>query len=316
MGYVSMAFQSTLSCSAVCSGIGLHTGQRAHIILKPAPVNSGITFIRTDLKDKNVISANGLNVTTTQLGTTITNEHGAEVSTIEHLMAACAGIGLDNLIVEINGPEVPIMDGSSALYCRLMLQAGLTEQAAPRRFIRVLRPVEVRDGNKIARLSPAETAGDPLMLKVRIDFESAAIGVQTASLWLTPDAFVEKIAFARTFGFAKDVEKLQTMGLARGGSMDNAIVLDGDKVLNPEGLRVRDEFVRHKILDAIGDLFLAGGFIEGVFEGDQPGHAMNNRLLRALLDDSSAWEWATAEAEELMSVAQPPQPAPVMAALA
>ncbi len=295
-----MAYQTTLAGPAVCAGIGLHTGARAKLVLKPGEPDSGIVFVRTDITDRdNRVVACGLNVATTQLGTTLTNDAGVSVSTVEHLMAACAGVGLDNLIVEIDGPEIPIMDGSSALYCRLLLQSGLSRQARPRRRIRVLKPVEVRDGDKYARLSPARRKGDPMDLRVRIDFDNAAIGEQTYAFRLTPGAFVEHLAFARTFGFARDVEKLQSMGLARGGSLDNAVVLDGENVLNPEGLRSADEFVRHKMLDAIGDLFLAGGFIEGAFDGDQPGHALNNRLVRALLQSDDAWEWVSDTSESL-----------------
>ncbi len=289
-----MAYQTTLLGPAVCAGVGLHTGERAKLVLKPAEANTGIVFVRTDVSDKNnVIPADGRLVTTTQLGTTLANADGVSVSTVEHLLAACAGLGLDNLIVEIDGPETPIMDGSSALYCRLMMHAGIKTLAQPRRRIKVLKTVEVRDGDKFARLTPSKNERDPFELRVRIDFSSAAIGEQECRFVLTPEAFVEDLAFARTFGFAQDVEKLQSMGLARGGSMDNAIVLDGDDILNPEGLRSQDEFVRHKILDAIGDLQLAGAPIVGVFEGDQPGHAINNKLVRALLADESAWAWET-----------------------
>ena len=289
-----MAYQTTLSGPAVCAGVGLHTGDRARLVLKPAPADTGVVFIRTDVKDRdNAIPAQGRLVSTTQLGTSLTNEDGVSVSTVEHLVAACAGVGLDNLVIEIDGPEVPIMDGSSALYCRLLKQAGLSSLGRLRRRIRVLKPVEVREGDKFARLSPSAQPGSDMDMHVRIDFKSAAIGEQSRFFRLTPETFVDQLAFARTFGFARDVEKLRSMGLARGGSMDNAIVLDGDDVLNPEGLRVADEFVRHKLLDAIGDLHLAGAFIDGVFEADQPGHSINNRLVRALLDDESAWTWAT-----------------------
>ena len=290
-----MAYQTTLAGPAVCAGVGLHTGERARIVLKPAAANTGIVFVRTDLEGDNVVIANALCVSTTQLGTTLTNDAGVSVATVEHLMAACAGVGIDNLIIEIDGPELPIMDGSSALYCRLLLQSGVKELSAPRRVIRICKPVELRHGAKLVRFEPAEKAGAPLELRVRIDFESAAIGEQERRFSLTPGAFARDLAFARTFGFARDVEKLQSMGLARGGSMENAVVLDGDEILNPEGLRVNDEFVRHKLLDAIGDLYLAGAPIEGVFIGNQPGHALNNQLVRALLEDETAWEWVEQE---------------------
>ena len=293
-----MTFQTTLSGPAVCAGVGLHTGERARLALKPADAGTGIVFVRTDIKDSDpVIVSHGLNVTTTQLGTTLANEEGITVSTVEHLLAACAGVGLDNAIVEIDGPEVPIMDGSSALYCQLLLQTGLKELTAPRRLMRILKPIEVRDGGKFARFSPS-LPGAPMEFRIRIDFTSAAIGEQLYKFELTPGAFVEHLAFARTFGFARDVEKLQSMGLARGGSMENAIVLDGDTILNPEGLRAENEFVRHKMLDAIGDLYLSGAFIEGVFEADQPGHAINNKLVRALFENSDCWEWTSNETKD------------------
>ena len=293
-----MAYQSTLSGPAVCAGVGLHTGERVKLALKPAPIDTGIVFIRSDITDKNnVIPALATNVTTTQLGTTLANEHGVTVSTVEHLMAACAGVGLDNLIIEIDGPEAPIMDGSSALYCRLLLQTGLTDQSAPKRRLRILKPVEIEAGGSRLSFKPADERGAPFELRVRIDFSNQVIGEQLYTFQLTPGAFVEQLAFARTFGFAQDVEKLHAMGLARGASMENAVVLDGDTILNPEGLRVEDEFVRHKILDAIGDLHLAGGYIEGVFEGDKPGHAVNNQLVLELLKQTDAWEWVSDEVE-------------------
>lgn len=290
-----MTFQTTLCGPAVCAGVGLHTGERVRMAFKPADANTGVVFIRANASDKDpVVIADARNVTTTQLGTTLANEDGVSVATVEHLMAACAGVGLDNVIIEIDGPEAPIMDGSSALYCRLLLQTGLRQLPALRRRIRMLETVEVREpGGKFARLSPALQQAAPFEMRIRIDFDSAAIGEQTFRFAMTPGAFVEKLAFARTFGFARDVEMLQSRGLARGGSMENAIVLDGDAILNPEGLRVADEFVRHKMLDAIGDLHLAGAFIEGVFEADQPGHAINNRLVRKLLETPDAWEWTT-----------------------
>ena len=289
-----MAYQSTLSGPAVCAGVGLHTGERVKLALKPAPIDTGIVFVRSDITDKNnVIPALATNVTTTQLGTTLSNGDGVTVSTVEHLMAACAGVGLDNLIIEIDGPEAPIMDGSSALYCRLLLQTGLTDQSAPKRRLRILKPVTIESGGSCLSFKPAEKQGAPFELRVRIDFSNQIIGEQLYTFQLTPGAFVEQLAFARTFGFAQDVEKLHAMGLARGASMENAVVLDGDTILNPEGLRAKDEFVRHKILDAIGDLHLAGGYIEGVFEGDKPGHAVNNLLVLELLKQTDAWEWVS-----------------------
>lgn len=291
-----MAYQKTLAGPAVCAGVGVHTGERTRLVLKPAAANTGIVFIRSDITDKdNKIKAIGTNVTTVQLGTTLANEAGVSVSTVEHLLAACAGLCIDNLIIEIDGPEMPIMDGSSSLYCQLMMHVGIKELDVPRRRLRILKPIEVVEGDKFARLLPSETQGAPFELRVRIEFDSAAIGEQSYVFKLTPGAFVRDLAFARTFGFTSDFEKLKSMGLARGASMDNTVALEGDKILNPEGLHVADEFVRHKILDAIGDVFLAGGAISGVFEGDRPGHAINNKLVRALAADPSSWEWVDDE---------------------
>lgn len=280
--------QQTIASSAACSGVGLHTGAPVRLALRAAEPGHGVVFRRTDVKGRDaVIPASALNVSTTQLGTNLTNAAGVTVATVEHLLAACSGLGLDNAIVELDGPELPIMDGSSAPFCALIAEAGLTAQDAPRRRLRVKKPVEVRDGAKFARLSP----GEGMEIRVGIDFASRAIGRQAIIFHHTPGAFAKDIAWARTFGFARDVEKLRAMGLARGGSMDNAIVVDGDTVLNPDGLQVEDEFVRHKLLDVIGDLFLAGGPIEGLYEGEQPGHALNNRLLRAVFADPEAFAW-------------------------
>ncbi|GAB5458946.1 MAG: UDP-3-O-acyl-N-acetylglucosamine deacetylase [Henriciella sp.] len=235
------------------------------------------------------IEARGDCVTEVKLGTTLTNEEGANVATVEHFLAACAGMGIDNLLVDIDGPEVPIMDGSSALFCELFLNAGLQEQSALRRRIRILDTVEVRDGVKWASLRPSDS--NVLNLKAVIEFDSKAIGTQQMAMRLMPGLFARDIAFARTFGFAGDVETLKAMGLARGGSLDNAVLIDGDAVVNPEGLRSDDEFIRHKLLDAIGDLMLAGAPIAGDYEAYQPGHAMNNKLVRALLEQPESWCW-------------------------
>ena len=288
-------YQQTISHPVVCAGVGVHSGARARIVMKPAAAGTGIRFRRMDIEGCEDIIARGDFVTEVQLGTTLTNEAGQSVATVEHLLAACAGVGVDNLIIEIDGPEVPIMDGSSSVYCELMMAAGLREQRALRRRIRILEEVEVTDGIKTARLSPS--ADNYLSIHAKIEFESRAIGTQQMSLRMLPGMFARDIAFARTFGFAQDVEKLKSMGLARGGSLDNAVVLDGDSIVNPEGLRASDEFVRHKILDAVGDLMLAGAPIAGVYEARQPGHALNNKLVRALIDAPDAWCWETDEAE-------------------
>lgn len=284
-------YQNTLKTTVICAGIGVHSGARARMVIKPADVNTGIRFRRTDLEAPADILARGDHVTEVQLGTTLTNELGQSVATVEHFLAACAGMGLDNILIEIDGPEVPIMDGSSSVFCELFQNAGLKAQTALRRRIRILDTVEVRDGVKWARLSPS--ADNVLTLKAKIEFETKAIGTQQMAMRLMPGLFARDIAFARTFGFARDVETLKAMGLARGGSLDNAVVIDGDQVINPEGLRSDDEFIRHKLLDAVGDLMLAGAPIAGLYEARQPGHAMNNKLVRALLEQPEAWCWET-----------------------
>ncbi len=289
-------YQTTLKTPVICAGVGVHSGERARMVIKPAPVNTGIRFRRVDLDSQSDILARGDHVTEVQLGTTLTNDDGASIATVEHFLAACAGMGLDNLLVEIDGPETPIMDGSSAVFCELFHNAGVQQQAALRRRIRILEKVEVRDGIKWARLSPSPD--NVLTLKAKIEFETKAIGTQQMSMRLMPGLFARDIAFARTFGFARDVETLKAMGLARGGSLDNAVVIDGDEIVNPEGLRSDDEFIRHKLLDAVGDLMLAGAPIAGTYEARQPGHAMNNKLVRALLDQPQAWCWET-DAEAL-----------------
>jgi UDP-3-O-[3-hydroxymyristoyl] N-acetylglucosamine deacetylase len=296
-------YQTTLNTTVICAGIGVHSGARAKMVIKPADVNTGIRFRRTDLDVQNDILARGDHVTEVQLGTTLTNADGASVATVEHFLAACAGMGLDNLLVEIDGPEVPIMDGSSAVFCELFHSAGLKQQTTLRRRIRILDTVEVRDGVKWARLSPSQD--QILTLKAKIEFETKAIGTQQMAMRLVPGLFARDIAFARTFGFARDVETLKAMGLARGGSLDNAVVIDGDEIINPEGLRSDDEFIRHKLLDAVGDLMLAGAPIAGIYDARQPGHAMNNKLVRALLEHPESWCWETdADALETASAAQ------------
>ncbi|MCL4144141.1 UNVERIFIED_CONTAM: hypothetical protein GTU68_033630, partial [Idotea baltica] len=250
----------------MCAGIGVHSGLKSKLVMKPAATGAGIQFVRTDLSihKNSVIRAHAASVSDTQLGTTLTNSAGASVAVVEHLMAALSGLGIDNMIIEIDGPEVPIMDGSSSVYCELLMQAGLKEQSALRRRIRILETIEIVDGPKRARLSPSKD--DFLSLHARIEYDNDVIGVQQMALRLEPGMFARDLAFARTYGFARDVDMLQSMGLARGGSLDNAVVVDGDAIMNPEGLRSSDEFVRHKVLDAVGDLMLAGGPIAGRYE--------------------------------------------------
>ncbi len=278
----------------MCAGVGVHSGAHARVVLSPAPIDSGIVFVRTDVKGApNAIRAHANFTASTNLGTALTNEAGVEISTIEHLMAACAGLGVDNLLVEVDGPEVPILDGSSAPFVQVLLNAGLRAQGVAQRMIRIVQPVEVRMGAKSAALLPG---GDALDLDVTIRFSDPAIGVQRRRALLSRETFLTEIADARTFGFMADVEQLHAMGRGRGASMDNTIVVEAGRVLNPEGLRFDDEFVRHKLLDAVGDLALAGGPIAGRYVADQPGHALNAALVRALLDTPEAWTWDEADA--------------------
>lgn len=295
--------QQTLKRAVTCSGIGVHTGLTADMRICPAAPGFGIRFRRVDLSGGHTrdIPAQADLVTALTLATTIANETGDSVSTIEHLMAACAGLGLDNLLIEINNPEVPILDGSSAEFCELFEAAGIVSQGVQRTILRVLKPVEISDGQKWARLSPK--AGDTLRLSARIEFSDAVIGTQEASFVVTPGTFMKDIAFARTFGFANEVAHLQSIGYARGGSLDNAIVVEDGRVLNEGGLHCPDEFVRHKLLDALGDLALGGAPIAGHYEAVRPGHALNNALLRKLLATRDAWCFETEQPDELLKSA-------------
>ncbi len=280
---LSDQFQKTIKRRIHCTGTGLHSGETVKMTLKPAPANTGVVFRRTDVEaEKATIVASY----ETMLGTTISNSHGVKVQTIEHLMAALAGTGVDNVIVEINGLEVPVVDGSSSPFVFLIDNAGLVSQAEPKRRIRILKPVIVEEGEKLGEFTP----GHGFTVALGIDFDCPVIAQQDYRFSLNGDGFRNEISSARTFGYLKDVEQLQALGLARGGSLDNTIVIDGDVVMNDGGLRYDDEFVRHKVLDAIGDLFLAGMPIEGTFRGVRSGHDMNNKLLRALFAQPDAWE--------------------------
>jgi UDP-3-O-[3-hydroxymyristoyl] N-acetylglucosamine deacetylase len=295
--------QTTISRTVSCAGVGVHSGVRARLTLLPAPANSGVRFVRTDVAPgTGEILAHAESVSDTQLGTTLANEHGVTVAVVEHLLAAVAGVGIDNLRVEIDGPEVPIMDGSSSVFYELLMMAGSKTQGAARRRIRILERIEVRDGPKHATLSRSK--GDVLTLRARIEYDDQHIGVQQMAMRLAPGMFARDLAFARTYGFARDVEMLQSMGLARGGSLENAVVIGDDGVMNPEGLRSEDEFVRHKMLDAVGDLMLAGAPIAGDYDAVQPGHGLNNKLVRALLASPSAWCWEDAGAPVLLEDAR------------
>ena len=282
--------QRTLKTDIGCTGIGLHSGSKVSLTLHPADINTGVRFLRTDAPaGTGEIAAHWDKVTDTRLCTQITNEHGVSVGTVEHLMSALRGCDIDNVLVELNGPEVPIMDGSAEPFVFLIDCAGTVAQPASRHAIRVLRPIEVTDGDRSARLSPGPGSSFSFM----IDFPSAAISRQEGRIQLINGAFRHDLARARTFGFANEVERLRASGLARGGSLENAIVVRDDRVLNEGGLRFSDEFVRHKMLDAVGDLYLAGAPIIGHYHGEKAGHALNNSLLRALLSDEAAWCYDT-----------------------
>ncbi|ABL72550.1 MULTISPECIES: UDP-3-O-acyl-N-acetylglucosamine deacetylase [Paracoccus] len=280
--------QTTIAQKAQFRGVGLHSGAAVRLTILPAPADHGIVFVRTDL-DRARIPANWDHVTPSQLCTLLDNGRGATVSTVEHVMAALSGTGINNAVVEVNGPEVPILDGSSAPFVQGILEAGLRQQHAPLRAIRVLREVEVQQGEAFARLSPA----DHLEIHFDIDFVDAAIGHQEKRLDMANGSFVHELMDSRTFCRQADVVQMQRNGLALGGTYLNAVVVDGDKVLSPGGLRHRDEAVRHKMLDAVGDLALAGAPLLARYTGHRAGHAMTNKLLRALFAQPDAWEWVT-----------------------
>jgi len=287
---LSAYHQHTVAGPVIFAGVGVHTGAHVRVAVRPAAIDAGVTFVRTDIKDiDNAIRVCAEAVGQTRLGTVINNAAGASVSTIEHLMAAFCALGIDNVIVELDGPEVPILDGSADVFIQFLDRAGRRRQEASRRFIEVLEPVEVVEGDKRAVLLPC----DRFEVAFEIAFDSAPIGRQRVDLEITEQSFREELADCRTFGFLKDVEALRAAGLARGASMDNAVVLDGDRVLNPEGLRRPDEFVRHKALDAVGDLYVAGLPLLARFEGLYAGHGLNNQLVRALMARPQAWRVRT-----------------------
>jgi UDP-3-O-[3-hydroxymyristoyl] N-acetylglucosamine deacetylase len=285
-------FQHTLRGPAECSGVGVHSGEKVTLRLLPAPENTGIVFIRTDLVNgARMIAARWDNVVDTRLCTVIGNAHGTRIATIEHLMAALHAAGIDNAFIEIDGAEVPVMDGSSDPFVFLIEMAGIVQQDAPRKVIEVLAPIEIVAEGKHARLTPAPES----RFSFEIDFGQSPISRQRYDFTLSPDGFKSEIGRARTFGFFEEVEQLRELGFARGGSLDNAIVIKDDQVMNEDGLRYANEFVRHKLLDAVGDLSLAGAVISGHFEGYCSGHALNNQLLRAMFADKSAWRYASVD---------------------
>ena len=278
--------EHTLAGPAICAGVGVHSGERVRLSIRPAPAGHGIVFVRADVRDRdNRVPVSGEAVIDARLNTTIANAEGVTVSTIEHLMAALAALGVSNAVIELDGPELPIMDGSALPFVQLLDRAGFRRQETPQRFIEVLEPIEVTDGDKWARLTPC----DRYEMAFEIDFESAVIGAQRVDFVVDEQTFRDEICAARTFGFAHEVEALRRAGLARGGSLENAVVIDGDVILNPGGLRMEREFVRHKALDAIGDLYVLGAPLMARYEGFKGGHALHNKLVREMLARPEAW---------------------------
>ncbi len=289
-----MIRQRTLKNIIRATGVGLHSGEKVYLTLKPAPVNAGIVFVRTDLEPAVEIHANAEAVGSTNLATALCS-NGVTISTVEHLLSAMAGLGVDNAYVEVSASELPLMDGSASPFVFLLQSAGLEEQDAYKKFIRIKKPVVVRDGDKFASLEPHSG----FKLSFSIDFDHPAIGedVQSTVMDFSTTAFVKEISRARTFGFMKDLEYFKSNNLARGANMENAVVLDEYRVLNDEGLRYHDELVRHKVLDAIGDLYLLGHSLIGEYKANKSGHALNNNLLRELLAQEDAWEYVVFESE-------------------
>jgi UDP-3-O-[3-hydroxymyristoyl] N-acetylglucosamine deacetylase len=284
--------QRTLKNMIRATGVGLHTGVKVYLTLRPAAPNSGIVFRRTDLAQPVEVKANPYAVSDTRLSSCLERD-GARISTVEHLMSAFAGLGIDNAYVDLTAPEVPIMDGSAGPFVFLLQSAGIEEQGAPKRFIRIVKSVEAADGDKWVRFEPH----DGFKLTMSIDFDHPVFekARQSVCVDFSTTSYIKEVSRARTFGFMQDVESMRAQGLALGGSLDNAIVMDEYRVLNNDGLRYQDEFVKHKVLDAIGDLYLLGHPLIGAFHGHKSGHALNNHLLRRLLEDEQAWEYASFE---------------------
>jgi UDP-3-O-[3-hydroxymyristoyl] N-acetylglucosamine deacetylase len=283
-----LKYQRTIATPIDCSGIGLHSGEKVHMKIHPAPSDTGILFRRTDIRDGFEIQALAENVVDTTLNTTLGKKR-VRIKTAEHLLAALSGLGIDNVVIELDSPEVPIMDGSATSYVYLLTSAGIRRQSQLQKFIKVREPIEVKDGDRFAALYPS----DAPEITYEIDFDHPILKKQRYHYRVCEDTFVREIARARTFGFLKEVEYLQSQGFAKGGSLDNAIVIGDYRILNPEGLRYPDEFVRHKILDSIGDLSLAGSPIIGHFQAVKSGHALNAKLVEQILDSPEKWEYVT-----------------------
>jgi UDP-3-O-[3-hydroxymyristoyl] N-acetylglucosamine deacetylase len=296
LGYDLMIKQRTLKNVICATGVGVHTGDKIYLTLKPAPVDTGIVFRRVDLDPVVDILAHPMNVGDTTLSTSLVKGK-AVISTVEHLLSAFSGLGIDNAYVEVTAPEVPIMDGSAGPFVFLIQSAGICEQNAPKRFMRIKKKVVVQQGDKTATIMPF----DGFRVAFDIDFDHPVFrgSKQSIHLDFSETSYIKEVCRARTFGFLSDAEKMRKMNLALGASMDNTVIIDEYRVLNEDGLRYEDEFVKHKILDAIGDLFLLGKNIIGAFHGVKSGHALNNQLLRALLQQEDAWEIVTFEKQEV-----------------
>lgn len=290
MGRLMPLGQSTTSEAIELDGVGVHSGERVSLAIFPAEADSGITFLRTDLDEEFEIPAKIGSVCGTELCTVLGTVPRTSVATVEHVIAALSGLGIDNAVIELDGPEVPILDGSAAPFVEAIRQSGIRTLDAPRRFIKILKPIRVESGRSVGELLPY----DGFAVDVRIDFDCALIGTQQIVLDVTPASFVRELARARTFGFVGDVERLWSAGYALGASLDNTVVLGDGHIMNPEGLRWADEFVRHKALDAIGDLALAGAPMLGRYRSVCGGHHLNYQVLKALAADRSAWTWVEA----------------------
>ncbi len=306
-----MIRQRTLRNAIKATGVGLHTGEKVYLTLAPAPVDTGIVFRRVDLDPVVEIPARAENVGDTTLSTSLM-ANGERVSTVEHLLAAMAGLGIDNAFIDVSAAEVPIMDGSAGPFVFLIQSAGIEEQGAAKKFIRIKRKITVEDGDKVASFLPF----DGFKVSFTIDFDHPVFRDRTAhaEVDFSSTSFVKEISRARTFGFMHEIEYLRSKGLARGGSVDNAIVVDEYRILNQDGLRYDDEFVRHKVLDAIGDLYLLGNSLIGEFRAYKSGHALNNASLRALIAQPDAWEMVTFEDEATAPISYSTNPVPVPAA--
>ena len=285
--------QTTLKSNVIFEGTGLHSGEEVRVVLKPAPANTGIVFRRTDIAGQPKLPADFRNVIVSPLNTRLSNDAGVTVSTIEHLMAALAGCGVHNVLIDVDGPEIPILDGSAVRFVRGIVSAGLVRLSAPLRAIEIMRDVEISEGGASAKLSPATT----LQIAFEIAFDDAAIGYQQKMLNMANGAFVRELCDSRTFCRSADVDAMRANGLALGGTYENAVVVDGEKVLTPGGLRHTDEAVRHKMLDALGDLYTAGAPILGRYTGSRAGHAMTNKLLHALFAQPDAWRFVTCDVQ-------------------